>query len=76
MDKKKYHINSENVYLICPKCKQKVCGISQVHAEAVMKEHQKSLLCRKITHALTLSGANIMIANTETKSAIKGVLTK
>lgn len=51
-DKKKFHTHSEKAFIVCPACLQKVYGISQAQAEAMLKEHQRSKICKQIALAL------------------------
>ena len=50
--KKKFHILSEKAFIACPNCLQRVYGISKAQAEAMLKEHQRSKLCKQIASAL------------------------
>jgi hypothetical protein len=72
MKRKQYH-TSAMVCLVCPDCKEKVCGISLAHAKAVMKQHKEgSILHKGIVHALEVAKENSHL-QIET---LKGVATK
>jgi hypothetical protein len=51
MVKKQYH-KSEKVLIVCPECYREVWGISKKQTIAVMREHKRSTLHKKIAHAL------------------------
>ena len=66
MKNKQYH-KSEKVCIKCPECNQEICGISEAHAEAMLKEHKRSKSHKLIVTTLkdkdflATSGANVMI---------------
>jgi len=60
---KQYH-KSKKVCLICPECQEKICGISETHAQENLKLHiANSNLHKKIKHALEMSGAKLYKTN-------------
>ena len=50
--RKWYPRKSEKASVICPDCLQDIWGISEKQAKAMLKEHQKSKLCKQIATAL------------------------
>ena len=48
----KFHIHSKKAFVVCPACLQNIYGISEAQAKAMLKEHQRSKICKQIALAL------------------------